>query len=98
MLELKQTGDGIVFKIRVQPRASKNELAGLHGDSVKIRLTAPPVEGEANKACIDFLATLLQVSRSNVEIIAGHKGRNKTVKVIGVKREVLLKCLGIANK
>lgn len=73
--------------MRVQPRASGNGVAGLFEDAVKLRLTAPPVEGEANEACRTFLAKLLSVPRSHVEILSGSTGRNKTIKVLGVSAE-----------
>ena len=69
--------------VRVQPRASRDELAGIAGDRLKIRLSAPPVEGAANAACRDFLAALLGVSRSAVRLVAGDKAREKTFEVAG---------------
>jgi uncharacterized protein (TIGR00251 family) len=80
-LQIQETDSGLVFAILVQPRASKNEVVGLHGDAVKIRLTAPPVEGKANKMCAAFLAKSLGLPKSAVEIVAGHTGRTKQVKV-----------------
>lgn len=85
----------IYFKVRVQPRASKNEVAGFQGDAVKIRLTAPPVDGEANEACRGFLADLLDVPRSQVELVAGHTCRNKVIKISGIKAETVLRKLGM---
>lgn len=84
MLPLKEEKDGVSFKVRVQPRASKNQVAGLFDDALKVRLTAPPVDGEANEACRAFLADLLSVSKSQVEILSGLTGRNKIVKINGV--------------
>jgi uncharacterized protein len=78
---IQQKPDGILFKIRVQPRSSKNQVAGRYGDAVKINLTAPPVDNAANKACCAFLAGLLSVPKSAVHIVAGHTGRNKQVMV-----------------
>lgn len=73
---------GAALAIRVVPRASRNEVSELMEDgTVKIRLTAPPVEGKANQALIEFLSDLLGVPRSQVEIVAGHTGRNKLVSV-----------------
>ncbi len=80
-LQIQETDSGLVFAIFVQPRASKNEAVGLYGDAVKIRLTAPPVEGKANKMCASFLAKSLGVPKSAVEIVAGQTGRTKQVKV-----------------
>ncbi len=95
MLYIKEEQDGVLFKVRVQPRASKNQVAGLYEDAIKLRITAPPVDGEANEACRVYLADLLKVSRSRVEIVSGHTGRNKTIKVIGVSAEKLLKVFGL---
>ncbi len=94
MLDIKETVEGVTFKIRVQPRASKNQLAGEYEDALKVRLTAPPVDGEANQACIEFFAKLFGVAKSQVEIISGQTGRNKILKVLGVtgqQAEKLLK-------
>lgn len=66
-----------MFKIFVQPRSSRNMIAGLHGDAIKIKLTAPPVDGAANSMCIKYLAKCLKISKSSIEIIAGHASRTK---------------------
>ena len=73
--------EGLVLKIFVLPRSSKNMLAGRHGDALKIKLTAPPVEGAANKMCITFLAQYLGLSKSSLEIVSGHTGRTKLILV-----------------
>jgi len=93
LLYIKEEKDGVFFKVRVQPRASGNRLAGLYGDAIKIRLTAPPVDGKANAACRDYLAGLLQVPRSQVEVVSGLTGRNKMIKVTGLGIETILKVL-----
>ena len=76
-------GDGIILNLHIQPRASKNEVCGIQGDALKIRLTSPPVDGAANKLCCEFLAKLFHVSKSSVEIISGETSRHKRVKIIG---------------
>jgi len=76
-------GDGIILNLHIQPRASKNEVCGVQGDALKIRLTSPPVDGAANKLCCEFLAKLFHVSKSSVEIISGETSRHKRVKIIG---------------
>jgi hypothetical protein len=73
--------EGLVLKIFVLPRSSKNMLAGRHGDALKIKLTAPPVEGAANKLCITFLARHLGLPKSSLEIVSGHTGRTKLILV-----------------
>ncbi|MDD2443145.1 MAG: DUF167 domain-containing protein [Desulfotomaculaceae bacterium] len=91
MLSIREEGGGVSFKVRVLPRASKDQLAGLYKDAVKIRLAAPPVEGKANEACRAFIAEVLSVPRSRVEIVSGLTGRNKLIKVTGVSAEKVLK-------
>ena len=70
---------GIIFKVFIQPRSSKNMIVGQHGDSLKLKLTAPPVSGAANKMCVKFLAKRLSVSPSSLEIISGHGSRTKKI-------------------
>ena len=83
-LKLTESPVGIQFNVHVQPRASRNEVCGVQGDELKLRLTSPPVEDAANKCCIEFLARLLGVAKSRVSITAGAKSRHKTVRVTGV--------------
>lgn len=78
---IQEKPEGLVFRIRVQPRSSKNQINGLHGDALKISLTAPPVDNAANKACSGFLAGLLPIAKSQVTIVSGHTGRNKQVRI-----------------
>lgn len=80
---------GAAFPVRVVPRASKNEISGRYKEAIKIRLTAPPVEGAANEALIAFLSEVLGVGKSQIEIISGHASRDKIVCVVGLPpREV----------
>lgn len=87
MLGISKTATGVRFGVRVQPRASKNEVAGVYGTALKIRLQAPPVDGAANAALILFLADLLGVSRGSVRIISGESSRDKVVEIVGVNVE-----------
>jgi uncharacterized protein (TIGR00251 family) len=75
--------DGIVLTIHIQPRASKNEVCGVQGNALKIRLTSPPVDGAANKRCREFLSDLFEVQKSAVEIISGETSRHKRVRISG---------------
>ncbi len=84
MIPIKETADGATFSVRVHPRAKKNAVSGELGDALKLSLSAPPVEGKANEACIRFLAELLQVPRSSVTIAAGDTSRNKVIRVHGL--------------
>lgn len=83
MAYYQEKPDGLVVHVRVQPRASRNQLDGLVDDRLRVRLTAPPLEGEANKACGIFLAEVLGVARSKVTLVAGPKSREKAFKVEG---------------
>ncbi len=73
--------DGLMVSVFVQPRASKNQICGVVGAELKIRLTSPPVDGAANKMCREFLAGIFRVSNSSVEIVSGETSRHKKVKV-----------------
>jgi len=84
LMLVRDTVAGATFSVRVHPRAKKNAIAGEVGDALKISLTAPPVDGRANDACIRFLAELLQVPRSSVTIAAGDTSRNKVIRVHGL--------------
>ncbi len=79
MLYFRESPEGIIFKIYVQPRSSKNKIAGLLGDALKIKLTAPPVDGAANDMCVRYLAKCLSVSGSRLEIVSGHTGKTKYI-------------------
>lgn len=78
-LYLKIDFSRLIFKVHVQPRSSKAALAGLHGDALKIKLTAPPVHDAANRMCIQFLAKQFQIPRSSIQILSGHKHRSKQI-------------------
>ncbi|MBM7867564.1 YggU family protein [Heliobacterium gestii] len=91
MLWIQERPGGIRFKIRLQPRASKNEVCGLLDDALKVRLTAPPVDGEANAACLQFFAKAFGVPRSQVRLVAGETSRLKTLEVDAITPEDLRK-------
>ncbi len=79
---------GTALTVRVIPRAARDELAGVLDDgTLRIRLTAPPVDNKANEALIRFLARLLRVPKGNIEIVAGHTGRNKLVSILDLDPE-----------
>ena len=75
---------GVRLTLHIQPRASRTELAGLHGNAIKLRLAAPPVDGAANAELVTFLADRLSVPQSAVEIRLGASGRRKTVNINGI--------------
>ena len=84
MIPVRDSAQGATFTVRVQPRAKRNAIVAEMGDALKIALTAPPVEGKANQACIAFLAEVLDVPRSSVTIAAGESSRNKLIRVSGI--------------
>lgn len=86
------------LSVRVQPRASRNEVAGLVGDTLKIRLTAPPVEGEANDACLAFLAKLLDLAPSRLAIIHGARSRTKLIRITGLTQNEVHERLQTSHK
>src|SRR5437867_6889968 len=77
----------VTISIRVQPRASRNAVVGWTGDTLNIRLTAPPVEGAANTACLDFIAKLLDLSPSSLTLLGGERSRQKVVRITGLTQE-----------
>jgi uncharacterized protein (TIGR00251 family) len=79
MLEIRDSSEGWVVKIMVQPRSSHNRIMGLHGDALKIKLTAPPVDNAANRMCLEFLAKCLGMAKSRLKIVAGETGRAKQI-------------------
>jgi uncharacterized protein (TIGR00251 family) len=89
MIEMRQTPKGLILKVHVQPGASKNEVVGEYEGALKIRITAPPANHQANKALIAFLAERLGIRKSQIEILSGYTGRNKTVIFYSCNRELI---------
>jgi len=81
---MKNVPGGVTLAVRVTPRARKNEIVGLVGEAIKVKLAAPPVEGAANAALCAFLAEQLGVRKSAVTLVAGQTSRHKVVRVDGV--------------
>ncbi len=95
MVAIHESGTGVSFAVKVHPRAKKNAIAGELGDALKVSLTAPPTDGRANEACIDFFAKLLKVPRSSITIASGQTSRRKTIHVAGLSaREASQKLVG----
>lgn len=84
VLEIQERNGAVVFSVRVQPRASKDEIAGEIGGALKVRLQAPAVEGRANEALIELLAQLLKTPKSAVRILSGDRSRTKRIEIGGV--------------
>ena len=89
MIAIQDTPAGATFSIKIHPRARKNAITGELGDALKLSLTAPPLEGRANDACIEFFANLLKVPRSSVTIASGQKSRMKVIRIAGVSADEL---------
>ena len=86
--------NGVTFAVKVHPRAKKNAITGELGDVLKVSLTAPPIDGKANQACIEFFANLLKVPRASVTIASGESSRNKVIRVAGLSAEEVRRQLG----
>jgi uncharacterized protein (TIGR00251 family) len=95
MLEIVENAatDAIIVLVRVQPRASKDEIAGEMGGALKIRLCAPAVEDRANEVLIEFLARLLKTPNAAVRILSGERSRTKRLEIRGVTRQQILALL-----
>jgi len=87
MVDIRQRGDTVAFSVRVVPRASRNKIAGIQDGAVRIRLTAPPVEGAANEALVAFLSSVLRVAKRDIELVSGQTARIKVVSVSGLSGE-----------
>lgn len=97
MIPVHDSAKGVSFAVKVQPRARKNAVTGVVGNALKLALTAPPVEGRANQAVIEFLADLFQIPRSSVTITSGATSRNKVVLVSGLGRQTVEQRLAMAT-
>lgn len=94
MVAIREDERGVVFSVQVHPRAKKNAITGEFGGALKLSLTAPPIEGRANEACIAFFAKLLKVPRSSVTIASGHSSRAKVIRVAGIVLQQVRERLG----
>ena len=95
MIPIRDTAGGATFAVKVQPRAKKNAIVGELGDTLKLALTAPPVEGRANEACIEFFANLLDVPRSSITIASGETSRRKVIRIAGIAADELRRRIGM---
>jgi uncharacterized protein len=94
MIPIYNRPSGSTFAVKVHPRAKRNAITGELGDALRVSLTAPPVEGRANQACIEFFAKLLKVPRSSVTIASGQTSRNKVIRVTGLTAQQVRERLG----
>lgn len=92
---LTKTDRGVKLPVYIQPNASKSEIIGPHNGALKIKIHAPPVDGKANKALIEFLSKVLNIPKKQVVLLKGESGRNKSVEITGLSLDVIKQKLGI---
>lgn len=90
--------DGVILAIKLQPRAAKNEICGLHGTELRVRVTAPPVDAAANDALVKFLADAFDCPRSCIKIVYGHTSRHKQIKLTGISPETVIQAVSRSSK
>jgi len=95
VIPIRDSSESVTFAVKIHPRAKKDAITGEVGDALKLSLTAPPVGGRANEACIEFFANLLKVSRSSITIASGQTSRNKVICVIGLSAVEVQRRLGV---
>jgi uncharacterized protein (TIGR00251 family) len=83
-LKVNETGSGLVVRLHVLPRAKRCEIAGIYNGALKVKVTAPPVDDAANRSVIEFFSALLGLPKSNLQILAGGKSRDKVLQVRGI--------------
>ncbi len=91
MLIINEVPGGIRLEIKVQPRSSKNQIAGEQEGALKVKLTAPPVDGEANQALINFLSSYFKIPKRNITLLKGETSRHKLVEIQGIDKTTLTK-------
>ena len=96
-LTVRDTARGAQFALRVQPRSSRNGFAGIFpataGDAMKLAITAPPVDGKANQAVVEYLSDFFRVPKSSIAIVSGETGRNKVVAIGGMSAAQVMQAL-----
>ena len=93
MMFIQEKGNRVIFHIHVIPKAGRGEIVGIQNDALKVKITAPPVEGKANLECIRFLSDVLGVKKAQITIESGHKSKRKTIAVEGLSKEDVLTIL-----
>jgi uncharacterized protein (TIGR00251 family) len=92
---LEESADGVRLRIKAVPRASRSEIAGIHNNTVRIRLAAPPVDGAANEELVRFLAHTLSVPRTAIRLVSGQTSRSKVITIMGAHLEQVWLGLGL---
>ena len=94
MIGLREEADGVSFEVRVQPRSSRAEINGVHDGALRVRLTAPPVDGVANRQCIELFSRKMKIPKRAIRIASGAGARRKRLKVLGLGIEEVKNILG----
>lgn len=94
---LRVEPDGVTLFVKAQPRANANEVVGVHGTELRVKITAPPVDSAANEALVRFLAEELGVSKSQVQLLRGATARHKAIKVYGLSESEVKARLGLGS-
>ena len=92
---IRETKDGVLINLFVQPKSAKNEIIGPHNGALKIKITAPPTDGKANQEIIEVLSDMLDVPKRQIHLVKGDINRNKTVLIQGISAQFAKQCLGI---
>ncbi|MFZ0294962.1 MAG: DUF167 domain-containing protein [Candidatus Sulfotelmatobacter sp.] len=95
MIPIQESNGSVTFAIKVHPRARKNAVTGELGNTFKVSLTSPPVDGRANEACIDFFAKLLKLPRTSITIASGQTSHKKVIRISGLSAEEIRRRIGI---
>ncbi|MBU8902634.1 MAG: YggU family protein [Victivallales bacterium] len=90
-LIISENTGGCSLKCWIQPRSSRNAVVGVHGDAIKIALTAPPIDGKANKELLKFLAKYFKLSKSDLHLVSGESLRAKIIRINGLNKEAVIK-------
>ena len=96
MVKVEQSREGVTLSVKVHPKAKRERISGLLGDALKLEITAPPINGRANEACISFFSKFLKVPRSSITIAAGLGSRNKVIRITGISADAVERALAIA--
>lgn len=96
LVRVERSEDGVTFPVKVHPKAKRERISGLLGDALKLEITAPPINGRANYACISFFSKFLKVPRSSVTIAAGLNSRNKVIRITGISADAVERAFVIA--
>jgi len=89
-LDIRETADGLLVRLHVQPRAKRSEISGIHNGALKVKVTAPPVDDSANRAIVEYFSSLLGISKSCLQITSGLKSRDKILRIKGISVQTFL--------